>query len=150
MKVSQIVAVSATLIFQAQACVRIRVDRVVKDGYGLIQDLKLYDNDNPVKTLPFPINFSASDEDTTLRLNDYAVTLQYKDRSYHPYGGRLTYPKGRKFAASKSRRLSLIACSADRDIQGKNYTTYEDAKGKHDVYCFSDNYDNCGSYTCGV
>lgn len=40
---------------------------------------------------------------------------------------------------------------ADRDLQGKAWTTYVDWEGRtHDVYCFSDNYDDRGAYTCGV
>jgi hypothetical protein len=40
---------------------------------------------------------------------------------------------------------------ADRDLQGKTQSTYVDGKGRtHDVYCFSDNYSNCGAYTCNV
>lgn len=57
MKVSQFAALSATLILQAQACVRIRVDRYIDGSYFTIQDVKLYDNDEPIKTLPNPINY---------------------------------------------------------------------------------------------
>lgn len=58
MKVSQIVALSATLILQAEACVRVRVNRYVHDHIGVIQDMKLYDNDGAVNTLPYLINFA--------------------------------------------------------------------------------------------
>jgi hypothetical protein len=49
MKASQIVALSATLILQAQDCARVRIDRYVHDCYGTIQDMQIYDNDNAAK-----------------------------------------------------------------------------------------------------
>jgi hypothetical protein len=102
MKISQIVTLSATLVLQAQACARVRVDRYIHGNLGTIQDLKVYDNDGPVKTLPYPINFSASDESTTLHLSDYTVELNYKGDKRHPYGGRITYPNGCKCAYNRS------------------------------------------------
>ena len=105
MKVSQIVALSAALIFQAQACVRVRVDRRIsqKDQSALIQDMKLYNNDNPVVTLPRPINFGLNDEENNLDLGSgYKVTLRYNRNGPtpdYPYGGTITYPKGRKSAS---------------------------------------------------
>ena len=100
MKVSQIVALSATLSFQAQACVRIRVDRYIDGSFFTIQDVKLYDNDEPVKTLPNPANFDRYGEENDISVGDYRAALQYKDRSYHPYGGHITYPNGCKSAIS--------------------------------------------------
>jgi hypothetical protein len=113
MKVSQIVALSATLAVQAHACVRVRVDRWVHENLGTIQAMALYDNDNPVKTLPSPINFSAADDETSLSLDGYRVTLQYKDRKLHPYGGRISYPEGCKSATVPrpliTQRIPLMA-----------------------------------------
>lgn len=158
MKASQIAALSATLIFQAQACVRVRVDRYTEGNYQTIQQMKLFDNDDVVKTSPFPINFSLADEETRLTLDDYSVTLQYKDGKHHPYGGRVGYPKGREFPVSFPTLFVMgsyftdgVSIVGDADLQGKTWTTYVDDKGRtHDVYCFSDNYSNCGDYYCGV
>jgi hypothetical protein len=98
MKVSQVVALSATLALQAQACVRVRVDTLIENGYNFIQEVKLYDNDNPVVTHG-KVNFRTYDDENLIRLGGYNVKLQYKDRSDGrtiPYGGRITYPNGRK------------------------------------------------------
>ncbi|GAB7325515.1 hypothetical protein MBLNU13_g09521t1 [Cladosporium sp. NU13] len=134
MKVSQIVASSATLILQAHACVRLRVDRSTHDRFYTIEDVKLYDNDEPIKTLPYPIHYLRSGEENDVSVGDYRAILQYKDGRPHPYGGRITYPNG-----------------YSNDLQGKTQTHYVDDKGQwHDVYCFSDNYSNCGDYYCGV
>jgi hypothetical protein len=153
MKVSQIVALSATLIFQAEACVRIRVDRYIHDSYGTIQDMKLYDNDNAVVKLPFPVNFRTSDDNNVLHLGGYTVELNYKDDKRHPYGGRIDYPNGCKSAGCvfTLENLTDSETVAPRDLQGKAYQTYVDGNGRtHDLYCFSDDYSNCGNYVCGI
>lgn len=98
MKVSQIVAFSTTLILQAQACVRLRVDRYTDGRMYVIQDVKLYDNDEPIKTLPNPINYDRSGEENDVSVGDYRAVLQYKDGRPHPYGGEITYPNGCKSA----------------------------------------------------
>jgi hypothetical protein len=100
MRASRIVALSATLILQAQACVRIRVDRYLDGSYFTIHDVKLSDNDEPIKTLPNPINYYRYGEENDISVGDYRTILQYKDRLYHPYGGETTYPNGCKSAVS--------------------------------------------------
>jgi hypothetical protein len=108
MKVSQIVAFGATIISQAEACVRIRVERWVHDGLSTIQDMRLYDNDNAVVTLPYPINFSISSDSNVLRLGGYTVELKYNDDKTNPYGGVVTYPNGcRSDACVLTSRISL-------------------------------------------
>lgn len=102
MKVPQIVALSATLILQAHACVRIRVDRYTDGSFYTIQDIKLYDNDEPVKTNPYPINFARSGEENDISVGDYRAELQYKDGKPHPYGGWIRYPNGCKSATPLS------------------------------------------------
>jgi hypothetical protein len=102
MKASQILALSATLIFQAQACARVRIDRYAHDGYGTIQDMQIYDNDNAAKVLPFPINFDARDDENLLQVDGYFVKLKYKDGKHHPYGGRIIYPEGCESFAKSS------------------------------------------------
>lgn len=96
MKVSQIVALSATLILQAYACVRLRVDRSTHDGFYTIEDVKLYDNDEPVKTLRYPSNYRQSGEENDVSVGDYRAFLYYKDGKPHPYGGWIEYPNGCK------------------------------------------------------
>jgi hypothetical protein len=96
MKTSPLIALSAFL-FQAQACVRVRVDRYINnEGLSVIQDVKLYDNDSPVKTAAGPQQFTPPFPET-VKVDDYYVQLQYKDGKHHPYGGRIQYPRGRKF-----------------------------------------------------
>jgi hypothetical protein len=93
MKASQIVALSATLILQAQDCARVRIDRYVHDGYGTIQDMQIYDNDNAAKVLPFPINFDARDDENLLQVDGYSVTLKYRMASTILTVGGLVIPR---------------------------------------------------------
>lgn len=94
MKTSPLLALSAFLFLRAQACVRVRVDRYLDGGYSYIQEVKLYDNDSPVRTAGQHQFVPPFDE--IVKVEDYYVKLQYKDGKHHPYGGRIQYPKGRK------------------------------------------------------
>ena len=113
MKISQIVALSATLILQAQACVRLRLDRFIDGRMYTIQDVEHYDNDEPVITLPNPINYDRSGEENDVSVGDYRAALQYKDGKPHPYGGWIRYPNGCKSAIP----LSILTMVTNRVLR---------------------------------